>query len=51
MSLTLHHTRDVGFEGQLLKAVIEAGFPVVSYGGKDESLEDVFMNVTKGQLQ
>ena len=51
VSLTLHHAHQISFEACLLREIIEAGFDVISYGGKDESLEDVFMNVTKGRLQ
>ncbi len=51
VSLTFHHARDITFEAALLREIVAAGFEVLSFGGKDESLEDVFMNVTKGRLQ
>jgi len=38
-------------EAELLKAMIQAGFPVVAFGTRRESLEDVFMQVTEGLVQ
>jgi ABC-2 type transport system ATP-binding protein len=38
-------------EADLLKAMIEAGFRVVAYGSRPRSLEDVFMQVTRGLVQ
>jgi len=38
-------------EAGLLKAMIQAGFPVVAFGTRRESLEDVFMQVTEGLVQ
>jgi ABC-2 type transport system ATP-binding protein len=38
-------------EAELLRAMIEAGFPVVEFGSHVKSLEDVFMHVTKGRVQ
>jgi ABC-2 type transport system ATP-binding protein len=38
-------------EAGLLKAMIEAGFQVYSFGARRQSLEDVFMKVTKGRVQ
>lgn len=35
----------------LLKAMIEAGFRVIAFGRRRQSLEDVFMQVTKGLVQ
>ena len=35
----------------LLKSMIEAGFRVVAFGTRQQSLEDVFMQVTKGLVQ
>lgn len=35
----------------LLKAMIEAGFRVTAFGRRRQSLEDVFMQVTKGLVQ
>jgi hypothetical protein len=31
--------------------MIEAGFPVVAFGTRRKSLEDVFMQVTEGLVQ
>ncbi|MHC4398847.1 MAG: ABC transporter ATP-binding protein [Planctomycetota bacterium] len=38
-------------EADLLKAIIEAGFRVVAFGSRQTSLEDVFLQVTKGLVQ
>lgn len=38
-------------EADLLKAMIGAGFRVTAFGAQRQSLEDVFMQVTKGQVQ
>ena len=46
-----HHTGDDKAEAALLREMIRAGFDVVSFTGRDESLEDVFMNVTRGRVQ
>jgi ABC-2 type transport system ATP-binding protein len=46
-----HHSGDEKDEAQLLAEIMAAGFAVVSFGGRDESLEDVFMNVTRGRVQ
>jgi ABC-2 type transport system ATP-binding protein len=35
----------------LLRAMIEAGFEVVAFGTKQQSLEDVFLRVTQGLVQ
>jgi len=45
------HAGDRQAEADLLKAMIEAGFPVVAFGARRQSLEDVFMQVTKGLVQ
>ncbi|MFH1268489.1 MAG: ABC transporter ATP-binding protein [Planctomycetota bacterium] len=45
------HAGPVEAEADLLKAMIEAGFRVVSFGSRNKSLEDVFMQVTKGLVQ
>ncbi|MFH1921585.1 MAG: ABC transporter ATP-binding protein [Planctomycetota bacterium] len=45
------HAGQVEAEADLLKAMIEAGFRVVSFGSRNKSLEDVFMQVTKGLVQ
>jgi ABC-2 type transport system ATP-binding protein len=38
-------------EASLLRAMIEAGLPVVEFGAKHKSLEDVFLHVTEGRVQ
>jgi len=38
-------------EADLLRAMIEAGFRVVAFGSQQQTLEDVFMQVTKGLVQ
>ena len=38
-------------QADLLQEMIEAGFRVIEFGAETHSLEDIFMNVTKGQLQ
>jgi hypothetical protein len=35
----------------LLREIVEAGFPVVEFGAKHKSLEDVFLHVTEGRVQ
>lgn len=49
--IVFHHDADANLEVQILRDIIEAGFEVVAFGGRDESLEDVFMNVTRGRVQ
>lgn len=38
-------------QASLLQAVVEAGYRVVEFGSETRSLEDIFMNITKGKLQ
>jgi ABC-2 type transport system ATP-binding protein len=38
-------------EADLLRAMIEAGFRVVAFGSQQQTLEDVFMQVTEGLVQ
>ncbi|MFC1759667.1 ATP-binding cassette domain-containing protein [Planctomycetota bacterium] len=45
------HGGDRHDEAKILRAMIEEGFEVASFGSKERSLEDVFMNVTKGIVQ
>lgn len=35
----------------LLRDIVQAGYAVAEFGGHDKSLEDVFMNVTRGRVQ
>jgi len=45
------HAGQLEAEADLLKAMIEAGFRVVAFGSRRMSLEDVFLQVTKGLIQ
>ncbi len=45
------HRGDADSEAALLRAMIEAGLPVVEFGAKHKSLEDVFLHVTEGRVQ
>jgi ABC-2 type transport system ATP-binding protein len=45
------HAGDREAEAALLRAMVEAGFPVVEFGVKHKSLEDVFLHVTEGRVQ
>jgi ABC-2 type transport system ATP-binding protein len=38
-------------EAALLRAIVDDGFPVVEFGAKHKSLEDVFLHVTEGRIQ
>ncbi len=42
---------DEDAEAQLLKEMIDAGFRVVAFGARRRTLEDVFMQITKGIVQ
>jgi ABC-2 type transport system ATP-binding protein len=46
-----NHTGGPESEAALLRAIVEAGFPVVEFGAKHKSLEDVFLHVTEGRVQ
>jgi len=45
------HAGQLEAEADLLKAMIDAGFRVAAFGSRRKSLEDVFMQVTKGLVQ
>jgi ABC-2 type transport system ATP-binding protein len=45
------HAGDRQSEAALLRAIVEAGFPVVEFGVKHKTLEDVFLHVTEGRVQ
>jgi ABC-2 type transport system ATP-binding protein len=45
------HQGDRHAEALLLKEMIQAGFEIVEFGCKQKSLEDVFMQVTRGAVQ
>jgi ABC-2 type transport system ATP-binding protein len=50
-SVTFAHSGDGQAEAALLKAMIEAGFRVLAFGSQRQSLENVFMQVTRGLVQ
>lgn len=49
--LTFIHWHDVEWEASLLREMIDAGYRIASYGGQAKSLEDVFLQVTRGRVQ
>jgi ABC-2 type transport system ATP-binding protein len=48
---TFRHHGDRESEAALLRSIVEAGFPVVEFGARHQSLEDVFLHVTAGRVQ
>ena len=48
---SIHPCRRPEIEADLLRAMIEAGFRVSSFGARRQTLEDVFMKVTEGRVQ
>ena len=50
-SVTFTHAGDPQAEADLLRSMIEAGFSVLAFGSQQQTLEDVFMHVTKGLVQ
>ncbi|MBI1901841.1 MAG: ABC transporter ATP-binding protein [Planctomycetia bacterium] len=49
--LTFVHDGDLAAESALLKEIVLAGFPVVAFGTRKKTLEQVFMQVTEGRVQ
>ncbi len=49
--VTFAHEGDENSEAELLREMIAAGFRVASFGSRQRSLEDVFMQVTAGAVQ
>jgi ABC-2 type transport system ATP-binding protein len=49
--VTFIHWHDVTWEAELLREMIVGGFRIASYGGQAKSLEDVFLQVTRGRVQ
>ena len=45
------HWHDRQWEADTLKDMIDAGFRVASFSGKPKSLEDVFLQITRGRIQ
>jgi ABC-2 type transport system ATP-binding protein len=50
-TVVLLHDGDQQTEADLLRDLVGAGFRVVAFGSRAESLEDVFMRVTEGLVQ
>jgi ABC-2 type transport system ATP-binding protein len=48
---TFSHTGNRESEAALLRDIVNAGFPVVEFGARHKSLEDVFLHVTEGRVQ
>ena len=46
-----NHAGDRESEAALLRLIVEAGFPIVEFGARHKSLEDVFLHVTEGRVQ
>jgi ABC-2 type transport system ATP-binding protein len=46
--VTFRHAGDRPSEAALLRAIVAAGFDVVEFGARHQSLEDVFLHVTEG---
>ena len=51
LSVRFDHVGEPEDEAELLRAILEAGFRVVAFGAREESLEEVFMHMTKGHVQ
>ncbi len=49
--LHFSHVGERSEEADLLKSMIEAGFRIAEFGARHSTLEDVFLNVTKGRVQ
>lgn len=49
--ITFSHAGDRDSEAALLNAIVQAGFPVIEFGARQRSLEDVFLHVTEGRVQ
>ena len=51
LTLRFDHTGNEAAQAQLLADMVAAGLPVVEFGAKAISLEDVFLHVTEGRIQ
>ena len=49
--LKFSHKGELADEATLLRDFVQAGFAVVEFGSHSQSLEDVFLAVTKGIVQ
>ena len=45
------HAGDRESEAGLLREIVDAGLPVIEFGARHKSLEDVFLHVTEGRVQ
>jgi len=50
-AIEFQHERDQAAEAELLREMVTAGFRIVAFGSRVDSLEDVFMRVTEGLVQ
>jgi ABC-2 type transport system ATP-binding protein len=50
-NVEFRHDGDQESEADMLRELVQAGFRVVAFGSRAESLEDVFMQVTEGLVQ
>ena len=50
-TIQITHSADVESQADLLAEMIRSGIRVVGFAGKQKSLEDVFLSVTKGRVQ
>lgn len=50
-NVVFSHDGDIQSDAELLREMIIAGFAVAQFGSRDQSLEDVFMQVTEGLVQ
>ena len=49
--ISFTHWHDRNWEAAVLKDMIDAGYRVASFAGQEKSLEDVFLQVTRGRVQ
>ena len=49
--IALKHDGDEENQARLLREIIQAGFDVLEFSSKQQSLEDVFLHVTEGRVQ
>ncbi|MBI2930153.1 MAG: ABC transporter ATP-binding protein [Planctomycetes bacterium] len=49
--LEVEFVGDEAARAALLKNLVQGGLPVVQFAGHEQNLEDIFMEVTKGQVQ
>jgi ABC-2 type transport system ATP-binding protein len=49
--VAFHHAGDDDAQAQLLREIVDADFRVIEFGVQSKTLEDVFLEVTKGRVQ